>query len=200
METSALPVVTKCTRDPIPVFQQGNNRVFHVNRDALMNAVILQRADHLQSRAVTDVGETRITMTAEITLRNFPFLRSVEHRAPRFEFVNARGRFQRVQLGHAPVVDVLAAAHRIGEMDFPIVAVVHIAHRRRHAAFSHDRVCLAEKGLAHESGTQATLFRLDGGAQSRAACTYDDHVEVVGLVLGHLRTAWGRRTRLMRRA
>ena len=144
-ETSALAVITKRAHNPVAVLEQVHNRVFHVNRDALMDAVILQRADHLQARAVADVREARIAMAAEIALRNFPFLRAVEHRAPRFQFVDARRRFLRVQFGHAPVVDVLAAAHRVGEMDFPTVAVVHVAHRRRHAALGHDRVRLAQE-------------------------------------------------------
>ena len=90
LETSALAVVTKRADDAVAVLEQRDDRVFHVDRDALMDAVILQRADHLQARAVADVGEARITMAAEIALENFPFLRAIKHRAPGFEFVNAR--------------------------------------------------------------------------------------------------------------
>ena len=144
-KTAALAVVAERTGHAVAIFQQRHDGVFHVHRDALMNAVILQRADEFETRAVADVGETRITMTAEIALRNFSFLGAIKHRPPSFEFVNARRCFLGVQFGHAPVVDILAAAHRVGEMDLPIVAVVHIAHGRGHAAFGHDGVRLAEE-------------------------------------------------------
>ena len=149
-----------------------------------MNAVILQRADQFQARAVADVREARITMAAEIALRNFSFLRAVKHRAPGFEFVDARRRFLRVQFGHAPVVDVLAAAHRVGEMDFPVVAVVHVAHRRRHAAFGHDGVRLAEERFADQSDFDAGGGRFDGRAQARAARADHQHVVFVSFVIG----------------
>ena len=149
-----------------------------------MNAVILQRADQFQTRAVADVREARITMAAEIALRNFSFLRAVKHRAPRFEFVDARRRFLRVQFGHAPVVDVLAAAHRVGEMHLPTVAVVHVAHRRRHAAFGHDRVRLAQKRFADQTDLDARRRCFDRRAQARAARADDQHVVFVSFVIG----------------
>ena len=118
-ETSALAVIAKRAHDAIAVLEQRHDRLFHVNRDALMNAVILQRANHFQTRAVADVRQARIAMAAEIALRNFAFLRAIKHRAS-FEFVHAGGRFLGVQFRHAPVVDVLATAHCVGEMDFPV--------------------------------------------------------------------------------
>jgi hypothetical protein len=50
-----------------------------------------------------------------------------------------------VQLGHPPVVDVLAAAHGVGEVHAPVVAVVDVRERRGHAAFGHHRVRLTEE-------------------------------------------------------
>jgi hypothetical protein len=120
-----------------------------VDVDAAMDAVILQRADHLEAGPVADVREARIAMAAEVPLENPAVLRPVEYGAPGLELADAIGRLLRVQLRHAPVVHVLAAAHRIGEVDLPAVAVVHIRHhirqRRRDAAFGHDGVSLAEK-------------------------------------------------------
>jgi hypothetical protein len=130
-----------------------------------VDAVVLQGADHLQAGAVADVGEARIAMAAEIALRNLAFLGAIEDRAPGFEFVHARGRFLGVQLGHAPVVDVLAAAHGVGEMDLPAVAVVDVAHRRRHAALGHDGVRLAEQRFADEPDAHAGRRGFDGRAQ-----------------------------------
>ena len=58
------------------------------------------------------------------------------------------GASLRVQLGHAPVVDVLAAAHRVGEVHPPAVAVVHVGQRGRDAALGHHGVRLAQQRLA----------------------------------------------------
>src|ERR1039458_6328481 len=50
-EPSALAVVTNRTRHTVAILEQGDNRVFHVDDDALMNAVILQSADHFYAGA-----------------------------------------------------------------------------------------------------------------------------------------------------
>ena len=50
------------------VQKKVKRRTFHMRRDTLMNTKILQGADHLQARTVTDVGKTRIAMAAEIAL------------------------------------------------------------------------------------------------------------------------------------
>ena len=111
-----------------------------------------------------------------------PSLRAIEDRAPRFELADAVGRFLRVQLGHAPVVDVLAAAHRVGEVDLPVVAVVDVGERGGDAAFGHHRVRLAEQRLADEPDRHARRRRLDRRAQPRAAGADDEHVVFVRLI------------------
>ena len=93
--------------------------------------------------AVADVGQPRVAVAAEVALQDAAVRRPVEHRAPGLELAHAVGRFLGVQLGHAPVVDVLAAAHRVGEVHLPAVAIVDVGQRGRHAAFGHDRVRLA---------------------------------------------------------
>ena len=107
-----------------------------------------------------------------------PSLRAIEHRAPRLELADAIGRFLRVQLGHAPVVQVLAAAHRVGEVHAPAVAVVDVGHRRGHAALGHDGVRLAEQRLGDDADRGALRRRFDGRAQSRAAGADDEHVVI----------------------
>ena len=120
-----------------------------------MDAVILQRADQFEPGAIADVRETRIAMAAEVTLKDPSVRRAIEDRAPRFELADAIGRFPRVQFGHAPVVDVLTAAHRVGEVHFPAVAIVDVGERRGDAAFGHDRVRLAEERLADQTDLDA---------------------------------------------
>ena len=145
-----------------------------------MDAVVLERADHFQPGAVADVGEARVTVAAEVALQDAAVLGAVEDRAPGFQFADAVGRFLGVQLGHPPVVHVLPAAHGVGEMDFPVVAVVDIAHRRGHAAFGHDGVGLAQQRFADQADGDAGGGGLDRGAQSGAAGADDQNVVNMG--------------------
>ncbi len=164
--------------------------MLHVDVDALVDAVILQRADHLEPGAVADVREPRIAVAAEVALEDAPVGRAVEHRAPGLEFAHAVRRFLGVQFGHAPVVDVLAAAHRVGEVHLPVVAVVHVGQRRRHAALGHDGVRLAEQRLADQADRHARGRRFDRRAQSRTAGADDQHVVFVSLVVRHQNAAY----------
>ena len=93
--------------------------------------------------AIAHVREARIPMPTEVALQDAAVLGAIEQRAPRFELADAVRRFLRVQLGHAPVVQVLATAHRVGEVHPPAVAIIHVRHRRGGATFGHHRVRLA---------------------------------------------------------
>ena len=164
--------------------------MLHVHVDALMDAVVLQGADHFQAGAVADVREARIFVAAEIALQDAAVRGAVEDRAPGFEFAHAVGRFLGVQFGHAPVVDVLAAAHGVGEMDLPVVAVVDVGQRRRDAALGHDGVRFAEQRFADHADRHARRRCFDGRAQPGAAGADDQHVVFDGFrVVGH-RQAW----------
>ena len=118
-------------------------------------------------------------MAAEVALEDPAVLGAIEHRAPGLELADAIRRFLRVQLRHPPVVHVLAAAHRVGEVDLPAVAVVDVGERRGDAAFGHDGVRLAEQRLADQADLDAGRRRLDGRAQSGAAGADDQDVVVV---------------------
>ena len=113
--------------------------------------MLLERADHLEAGAIADVREARIFVAAEVALEDAPVLRAVEERAPRFELLDAIGRFLRVELRHAPLVQVAAALHRVAEVDLPVVLRLDVAHRRGDAALGHHRVRFAEERLAHEA-------------------------------------------------
>ena len=185
LEAPALAVVAECADHAVAVLEQRDDRALHVHVDTLVDAVILQRADHLQAGAIADVGQARVPVAAEVALENAAVRRAIEHRAPRLELADAVGRLLRVQLRHAPVVHVLAAAHGVGEMDFPVVAVVHVGERRRDAAFGHHRVGLAEQRFAHQADRHARSRCLDRRAQTGAACADHEHVVFVRLVVGH---------------
>lgn len=122
----------------------------------------------------------------EIALEDAAVWRAVEKRTPRLKLVYAIGRFFGVQLGHAPVAEVLPATHRVGEVHLPAVAIIHVGHRGGYAALGHHRVRLAEKRLAHKPDAEAGRGRFDGGTQSGA--TRADHEDIVFhrlVVTGH---------------
>ena len=60
-----------------------------MNLDALVNSVILQRTDHLQASPVTHVSQSWVGMPTEVSLHNLAVARSIEYRAPRFEFADS---------------------------------------------------------------------------------------------------------------
>ncbi len=80
--------------------------------------------------------------------RILPSVRAIKERAPCLEFAHALRRFLGVQFGHAPIVEVLAAAHRIGEMDPPVIAIVDIGQCCRDAAFGHHGMRFAQQRFA----------------------------------------------------
>jgi hypothetical protein len=87
-----------------------------------------------------------------------------------------------MQLGHSPVVDQLAAAHRVLEVDLPIVIGVDVAERRGDAAFGHDGMGFAQQRLAHDGYLCAGRRRLDRGAHAGTAGPDHEHVRCQGLV------------------
>ncbi len=91
------------------------------------------------------MGKARIFVAAEVPLQNPPVFRAIEDRTPGLEFAHPRRRFASVQLGHAPIVDVLPAAHGVGEVDLPVVAIVDIGKRGRDPALGHDSVGFAQQ-------------------------------------------------------
>jgi len=178
MEPAPLAVVRQRACDTALVHQQVDDGVLHVDGHAQIDGVVLQSANQLKTSSVAHVSQPGVAMAAEIALQDLAVGRAVEHCAPRFEFAHPIGRFLGVQLRHAPVVDVLAAAHGVGEMHFPVVAVVHVAHGRGHAAFSHHGVGLAEQRLADEAHRDALAGRFNGSAKTRAPGA--DHEHIVG--------------------
>ena len=131
------------------------------------------------------MGEARVLVPAEVPLEDPPVLRAVEQRPPRFQLPDAFGGFPGVQLDHAPVVQILPAAHRVGEMDLPAVALVHVGQGRGDPPFGHDRVRLSEKRLADQPDRHSRRGGLDRRPETRPAGADHQHVMVVGLEFRH---------------
>ena len=54
--------------DAVAVLEQALDIALHVDVDALVHGVLLERADHLEAGAVADVGEARVAVAAEVAL------------------------------------------------------------------------------------------------------------------------------------
>ena len=186
LEAAALAIVAERAGDAARIGQQFENRVLHVHIDPEMDAVILQSADHFEARAVAGVREARIAVAAEVALQDFAVFGAIENRAPGFEFVHAVGRLLGMQLGHARIIQILPAAHGVGEMHAPVIAVVDVPHGGGHAAFGHHGVGFAQQRFADQPDFDARARCFDGRAQTRAACADHEHVVIERLVFGHL--------------
>jgi hypothetical protein len=131
------------------------------------------------------VRETRIAVAAEVALVDPAVGGAVEHRAPPFELAHPVGRLPGVQLRHAPVVDVLAAAHRVGDVDLPAVALSPIGQRRGDRACGHLGVGLAELRVAGEGPRVARGRGPEGRAQAGAHGADAQHIVIVMRELDH---------------
>src|SRR5580658_1662080 len=150
-----------------------------------MDSMVLQSANHLQSGAVTDVCEARIPMAAEIPLQNSAIAGAIKKRAPSFQFTHARRSFLGMQLRHPPVIQVLTAAHGVGKVNPPAVAIVHISHRRGYATLGHDGVRFAEKRLRNDRDLYTGGRSLNGSPQTGAPGSNDQNVVLMRDVLAH---------------
>ena len=115
-------------------------------------------------------------VAAERALEDPAVGRPVEDGAPQLELADAVGRLEGVELGHARVVEQLAADHRVAEVDLPGVGRRDVPEGRRDAALGHDRVGLAEERLADEPDVGAGGLGLDRGAQPGPARADDEDV------------------------
>ena len=85
-EVAALPIVPEGADHTFSVLEEPGDGTLLIVIEPLMYAVVLKRPDHLQAGTVTDVGEPRVGVTAEVPLKDFPILRPVENRSPLLEF------------------------------------------------------------------------------------------------------------------
>ena len=176
-EAAALAVVAERARDAAAVLEQRDDRALHVDVDALVDAVVLQRADHLEAGAVADVREARIRWPPKLRCRIRPSVRAVEDARPR---PRARAR------GRAPPCACSSAMRQLltywpprivsAKWTFQLSRSSTLAERRGDAALGHDGVRLAEQRLADQADRDAGRGGLDGGAQPGAAGADDEDV------------------------
>ena len=183
LEAALLPVVSASSCNPIPVEQQAEYRALHVDMHPGMDAVVLECAYHLQAGAVANVGEPRVSVPAEVSLKNLAVCRAIEKRAPCLEFADAFRSFFGMEFGHAPVVQVLTATHRIGEMNPPAIAIVDVGQCCRDASFGHYGMRFAQQRLGDHGYACACGKAFYRGTQSGAARANDQDVMLMSFIL-----------------
>ena len=192
-EPSCVPPVAERAAHATVVDEEARDRALHVDLHPGVDAVLLERPDHFEAGAIADVGEARVLVAADVALQDSPVGRAVEERPPRLELLHAVGRLHRVELRHAPLIEVAAALHRVAEVDLPVVLRLDVAERRRHPALGHHRVGLAEERLADQADAHALGAAFDGGAQACPTRPDDEDVVLVGLEARVARPVGGRR-------
>ena len=198
-ELPRLAPVAEGAAHPVAILEEAHQGALHVDGDPLVHGVLLERADHLQPGPVADVGQPRVAMSAEVALEDQPVLRPVEEGAPLLQLQHPGRRLLGVELRHAPVVEELPSAHRVAEVDLPVVLGPDVAQGGGDASLGHHRVGLAEERLADQRRVSALGGGLDGGAQARSAGADDQDVVLVRLVLGHQKSLRSRMAPVARR-
>ena len=150
-----------------------------------MHAVVLERADHLEAGAVTDVREALPGVAAECALQDPAVAGAIEQRAPFLELAHPVGRLLGVELRHAPVIEEGAALHGVAEVGLPSVLRVDVRQRRGDPALGHHGVRLAEQRLGHQPHAATHRGGFDRRPQSRATRAHHQDVVLVDLVALH---------------
>ena len=184
-EAARLPPVAEGARDAVPVREEPRDRALHEHLDPRLDRPVLERADHLEPGAIAYVGQPGIAVTAEVALEDAAVRGAVEQGAPLLELEHPLRGLLGVDLCHAPVAEHLAAPHGVPEVDPPVVLRVDVGQRRGDPALGHHGVRLAEQRLAHHRRPRALGGGLDGGPEPGPAGPHDNHIEGVGLVVGH---------------
>ena len=99
-----------------------------------------------------------------------------------------------MQFGHAPIIDILAAAHRVGKVDLPIIGLIHRAQRRCNATFGHHGVGFPKKRFANQPHLDSSRRCLNRRAQSGPACSDNQYVVLELLIRRHQKILQSLRT------
>jgi hypothetical protein len=90
-----------------------------------------------------------------------------------------------MQLCHSPITEILASTHRVGKVNAPVIAIIHISHRRGYATFGHDSVRFAKEGFRNDGDLYSGRRGLDRSAQPGPSSSNDENVVLVRDVFGH---------------
>ena len=88
LEVPLLAVVCQRTHHAFPVLEECDHGTLHVDVHSLVDTVVLQGPDHLQSGAVSHVRKPRVCVPAEIALQNSAVVGAVEQGSPRLQLAH----------------------------------------------------------------------------------------------------------------
>ena len=148
--------------------------------------LLLQGADDLEPGAVAHVGQAGVAVAAEVALEDAAVLGAVEQGPPALELVDPVGRLLGVELGHAPVVEHLAAAHGVAEVDLPVVLGVDVAHGGGQPPSAMTVWALPSSDLQTSAVRRPRSSASMAARRPAPAGPDDDDVVVVCLVVGHV--------------
>jgi hypothetical protein len=83
-ESSSFAVVPESSHHAIAVLKQGKDDAFHIDINPLVDPMVLQSSDHLEPGPVSHVGQARVFVAAEVTLKDSAFFRTIENGSPSF--------------------------------------------------------------------------------------------------------------------
>src|SRR6266487_1663523 len=149
---------------------------------SLVNAIILQSANHFQSCTIADMCEPRIFMTTKISLKNFSIFGSVKQCPPRLQFFYSVRGFFSMQFRHSPVVDVLSTTHGVSKMYFPVITFVNITQCSRNSSFSHYGVGFPKKRFADQTDRNAVCRCFNSSTKTGTTSTDHKYIVVISIV------------------
>src|SRR5207249_3730863 len=82
LESAALAVISESANHALAILEQRQNAKLHVDINAAMNPMVLERANHFQAGAIPHMRQPRIFVSAEIALQDSAIGRPVEHCSP----------------------------------------------------------------------------------------------------------------------
>ena len=187
LEAPALALVAERADDAVAVLEQPDDRALHVHVDPLVDAVILQRADHLEAGAVADVGEARIAVAAEVALQDACRPSSDRRRAPQASSSRTRSgasfacsSAMRQLFTYWPPRIVSA------KWTFQLSRSSTLASAAAMPPSAITVCALPSSDLQTSPTDTPAADGFDGRPQPRAAGADDEHVVFVGLVFRHL--------------
>ena len=166
---------------------QVEREVLDEERRLVLERLLVQRVQHRMPGAVRrGAGALRGALAvvgrhaAERPLVDAPVLGARERHPVVLQLDDRAGRLLAHVLDRILVAEPVGALDGVVEMEAPVVAVAHVAERRRDAALRRHRVAAGREHLGDRGDLQARLGEAEDRAQARAARADDD--DVVGVI------------------
>ncbi len=143
MDSASLTVISEAASDSTLVHEKVGYCKFHENIHPHVNALLLEGSNYFEPCRITDMRQSRVSVSTKVPLIGHTFFGSIEYRSPSFQFSYSVWSLLSVYLCHPPVIQVFTALHGVSEMSFPGVSGVLVTESRRSSSLSHDGMRLS---------------------------------------------------------